>query len=202
MQKLVTWRRVIAALSFLGLVVIALNIERVAEVTGLDRLLVSALRAAPDWLSNVLKVLTSQTAFIIAVIVVAYAGGLLTEGLLRSLRFRLNKPLDKDALANECEGMARLLRTAESFGHSRNTVMGVCLDLIRIQHVFRKKLGVALDLEPTTEEDALRAADLLERLAMPVRKGDIDKIKQIAANPSPQPAQRRAPRGKRAKKQP
>lgn len=181
MQKRSKWRWLFTGVSTAALVVVGLNVERIAEAFGLDRLLIAVIEVAPNWLSNIVEAVTSQMALIIAIATLSYTAGLWTEYGFRHLAYKINRPLEKEDFANLCEELVQKLRAgAELAEFGDSYMLQLNVDLIGIRNVLADKLDVWVPLDCEDKASALQTAEFLELIADPIRNGDSDTIQKIA----------------------
>jgi hypothetical protein len=171
------WRRICSLFGLGAFVVLGLNIERVAEATGLDSV---ALVWAPSWAKTAFDALQTETALYVATIIAAYTAGLWTEWAFRTLTQRLYRPVDREALANTCERTSRALRAIAPFATDRNYMLGLELELYGIEQKF-EKLKLYCRLRAKDESQAMQTASFLDSVIGPLRQGDIDTLREIIA---------------------
>jgi hypothetical protein len=178
MRKRSAWRWSCTALTFVGLIVIALNVEKMAGATVLSNLLLAYAHRAP----SVWAAITSTTALWVAVAVTAYTAGLWSEVLSRKLAEP--KRIDTERkLAEDCEHMSGILRkTAYLAEHdTHNYLFKLRVDLMTLSLVLSSGPGrIPIELSSSSEKAALASADLLDELAAALREGNRAKYKEAA----------------------
>ncbi|MGH6735248.1 MAG: hypothetical protein ACRECX_04110 [Methyloceanibacter sp.] len=175
MRKRRAWQWLFAALTFVGLVVIALRVEEAAGVRGLSDLLLPIAQRAP----SVWQAITSTAALWVAVVVVAYTAGIWTEVL--SKRRLEPKPFDTGKLAEDCEHMSGILRKAAHLleHDTHNYMFKLRHDLMRLSLVLSRGPGrIPIELSCASEKAAFASADLLDELAAAIREGNRAKYKE------------------------
>lgn len=176
MRKRSAWRWSCTVLTFVGLIVIALNVEKMAGATVLSNFLL-ADRAPSVWAA-----ITSTAALWVAVAVTAYTAGLWSEALSRKLAEP--KRIDTERkLAEDCEHMSGILRkTAYLADHdTHNYLFKLRVDLMTLSLVLSTGPGrIPIELSSSSENAALASADLLDELAAALRDGNRAKYKEAA----------------------
>ena len=205
-RKILRWT--FTALSAAALVVIYLNIEKLAEANGLDELFVYLWGEVPGWVSWFTEAATSTASLVAALCLVAYTAGLWTEWLIRRVWNWANRPVDYIALAEKCDEFAEVLRVgADLFDldSRKGYLMGIGFvpAFSSTQTKIEKEFGVDIDVMRITKARALRYADYLESLAAVLREEDLEQALALSDqfNRS-EPHEPPVPEGTPAEKQP
>jgi hypothetical protein len=174
------WRKVVTAISFVGLVVMALNIERLAEFFGLDATLVSVAQYVPIQVQRVWDLFTSPAVLAASVVVVAYTAGLWTEAYFRHRARRKSIPFDYERFAAECEKVSRILEANAEFydGIAQHTT-GISWYFQDIERVLKKQLGVKIKLEPQNKASALDVAQFLNDASVQIRRENFGNLRDM-----------------------